>query len=81
MDHLLTAPFIVFVCYVWRMPNAQVWEIIGAELTKSTYGAGISIRHPRFYRVRDDKGSDDATSMSELEQLHRTFANVAPKKI
>ena len=58
-----------------------VWEILGAEFTKSKSGAGVSIRHPRFYRVRDDKDLATATTLSELHSLHQAFASLAPRNV
>lgn len=50
---------------------APVWEITGAEFSESTSHTadGISIRFPRVTRIRDDKGTDGATSLRELKAL------------
>ena len=47
---------------------APVWEITGAEFSKSTAhtAGGISIRFPRVTRIRDDK---DWTNATDLERL------------
>jgi len=65
---------------VWVTP-ALVVEIIGAELTLSPIhtccrdvirkGAGISIRFPRFIRLRDDKSPEDATTVNELLEMYQ----------
>ena len=65
---------------VWITP-ALVVEIIGAELTLSPIhtccrdavrkGAGISIRFPRFIRLRDDKAPEDATTVHELLEMYK----------
>ncbi|GFH08534.1 DNA ligase, partial [Haematococcus lacustris] len=58
-----------------------VWELCGAELTLSPVhrGAagrvpdsdrGLGLRFPRFLRVRDDKGVEDATGPDMLLQLY-----------
>ncbi|XP_004364857.2 ATP dependent DNA ligase [Capsaspora owczarzaki ATCC 30864] len=69
---------------VWFEP-CQVWEIRGADLTLSpVYTAaaglieeqpdrGISLRFPRFLRVRTDKSTEDATTPSELADMFRRF--------
>ncbi|KAJ4345159.1 hypothetical protein N0V95_005884 [Ascochyta clinopodiicola] len=65
---------------VWFEPT-EVWEVAFADLTLSpTYTAaiglvseerGLSTRFPRFLRVRDDKGVEEATEAGELAALYR----------
>lgn len=65
---------------VWLDP-ALVFEVIGAEITLSPIhsagwnvfreGSGLAIRFPRMTRVRDDKGSADATTVKEIVQMYR----------
>ncbi|XPS68549.1 hypothetical protein M3J09_000836 [Ascochyta lentis] len=65
---------------VWFEPS-EVWEVAFADLTLSpTYTAaiglvsehrGLSTRFPRFLRVRDDKGIEEATEAGELAALYR----------
>ncbi|KAF1929054.1 ATP-dependent DNA ligase [Didymella exigua CBS 183.55] len=65
---------------VWFEPH-EVWEVAFADLTLSpTYTAaiglvhedrGLSTRFPRFLRVRDDKGIEEATEAEELAELYR----------
>lgn len=65
---------------VWFEPQ-EVWEVAFADLTLSpTYTAaiglvseerGLSTRFPRFLRVREDKGVDEATEAEELAVLYR----------
>jgi len=51
--------------------QAPVWEITGAQFSKSTRHSadGISIRFPRITRMRDDKTSKDATDLAQLKKL------------
>ncbi|VDN06163.1 unnamed protein product [Thelazia callipaeda] len=52
--------------------DSPVWEIIGAEFSRSdTHTAsGISIRFPRVTRIRDDKNWETATDLQELKELY-----------
>ncbi|KAG7515761.1 DNA ligase 3 [Solea senegalensis] len=53
--------------------RAPVWEITGAEFSKSEMHTadGISIRFPRMTRVRDDKDWKSATNLHQLKELFR----------
>ena len=65
---------------VWFAPQ-EVWEMAFADITKSpTYLAamglvcddrGLSMRFPRFLKVREDKGIDDASTAEFLAELWR----------
>ena len=46
-----------------------MWEITGAEFSKSTThtASNISIRFPRVTRIRDDKDWATATNIDELK--------------
>lgn len=66
-------------CDVWFEPS-QVWEIKGAEITISPrhraasgqirgHTGGLSLRFPRFLRIRDDKAPADATTAKELVNM------------
>ncbi|KAK6053951.1 hypothetical protein COOONC_08544, partial [Cooperia oncophora] len=52
--------------------EAPVWEITGAEFSKSENhsAGGISIRFPRVTRIRNDKDWKSATNLAELKKLY-----------
>lgn len=74
---------------VWFEPQ-EVWEMAFADVTLSpTYTAaiglvsderGLSLRFPRFLRVRGDKGLDEASSSEFLAGLWRKQEARAPKE-
>lgn len=51
------------------LQEAPVWEITGAEFSKSEMHTadGISIRFPRMTRIRDDKDWKSATNLHQLK--------------
>ncbi|KAF6094604.1 DNA ligase 3 [Phyllostomus discolor] len=53
--------------------RAAVWEITGAEFSKSEAHTadGISIRFPRCTRIRDDKDWKSATNLPQLKELYQ----------
>jgi len=68
---------------VWFEPQ-EVWEVAFADITLSpTYTAaiglvsedrGLSLRFPRFLRVREDKGIEEATEARELADMYIRMA-------
>lgn len=67
---------------VWFEPKV-VWEVLTADLSLSPiYTAaqgvveerGISLRFPRFIRVRDDKNADDATQPDLIAEMYKRQA-------
>ncbi|KAI0180037.1 ATP-dependent DNA ligase [Hypoxylon sp. FL1284] len=77
---------------VWLEPR-YVWEVKTADLTLSPrYKAGIkdgadpsgdkgiSLRFPRFIKVRDDKKPDEATSSRQVVEMYRKQEAVTKNK-
>ena len=68
---------------IWFKPS-QVWELRGAEFTLSPVhlaaveqlppgvgqGRGLSLRFPRFVRLREDKGIRESTSSEQVAQMY-----------
>lgn len=56
---------------VWAIPNMVV-EVTADSISKSTkHSLGLSLRFPRFIKIREDKSPNDATWLSELKDISR----------
>jgi len=69
---------------VWFEPKF-VWEVLAADLSTSPVysagkglmgGRGISLRFPRFIRIRDDKNPDDATTSDQVVEAYKKQSTV-----
>lgn len=74
---------------VWFEPRF-VWEVKTADLTLSPRykagadsvdggGKGISLRFPRFIKVRDDKKTEQATSSKQIAEMYQRQESVGKK--
>ncbi|WWD16639.1 hypothetical protein CI109_101069 [Kwoniella shandongensis] len=74
---------------VWFEPS-EVWEIRGADITLSpVYPAaasllgserGLSIRFPRFMKIREDKSWEQATTSEQFADMYRKQIQEAPQR-
>jgi len=51
------------------MPKLIV-EVTADSISKSTkHSTGLSLRFPRFIKIREDKGVNEATTLKELKDI------------
>lgn len=68
---------------VWFEPS-MLFEVLTADLSLSpiykagfeAYGKGISLRFPRFIRIRDDKNVSDATSSDQVIEFYEAQSHI-----
>lgn len=92
-DHIIAKKRIDYDVHESLYPDdwfdaVQVWEIQAADLSISPIhssantirgdGKGIGLRFPRFLRIRDDKGTEDATSSEQILQMFEDQFKNAP---
>lgn len=54
---------------VWAIPKLVV-EVTADSISKSTkHSLGLSLRFPRFLKIREDKGLNEATTLEELKNI------------
>ncbi|HCR35865.1 hypothetical protein A2130_04695 [Candidatus Woesebacteria bacterium GWC2_33_12] len=57
---------------VWVSPGLIV-EVTADSISKSTkHSLGLSLRFPRFIKIREDKGPNEATTLGELKEIATT---------
>lgn len=71
--------------YVWEVKTADLtlsprYRAAADQMDAKAGGKGVSLRFPRFMKVRDDKKPEDATSHRQVAEMYRSQEGVSSKK-
>ena len=66
-----------------KMPrdSITVSPVYPAAMSLLGIGRGLSIRFPRFMKIRDDKGWEDATTHEQFAEMYREQIKAAPSRV
>ena len=54
---------------VWATPSLVVEVSADSISVSSKHSLGLSLRFPRFLKIREDKGINEATTLEELKEI------------
>ena len=71
--------------YVWEVKTADLtvsprYRAAADEMDAGAGGKGVSLRFPRFLKVRDDKKPEEATSSQRVAEMYRKQEGVGKNK-